>query len=77
MATPSGGGGTGLVLGTPTLLSGVITAISATYSASAAGKVYVTDNNGTGSGFVGRLHGRHTGDVRTGHLADRIRRLGL
>ena len=53
VATPSGGGGTGLVLGTPTLLSGVITAISATYSASAAGKVYVTDNNGTGSGFVG------------------------
>ena len=53
VATPSGGGGTGLVLGTPTLVNGVITAISATYSASDAGKVTLTDLNGTGSGFVG------------------------
>ena len=53
MATPSGGGGSGLVLGTPTLVNGVITAISATFSASAARQVTLTDLNGTGSGFVG------------------------
>ena len=53
VATPSGGGGTGLSLGTPILLNGVITAITATFSASNAGQVTITDGNGTGSGFVG------------------------
>ena len=54
VATATGGGfTTACSLGTPTLLNGVITAISATLSASDAGQVSIKDLGGTGSGFVG------------------------
>jgi hypothetical protein len=47
----SGGGGTGLALGTPTIVNGVITAISA--SGQSSGPGILEANGGNGTGFVG------------------------
>lgn len=56
VATPTGGGGTGLVLGTPTLLNGVIAAIAVGTPGTGythGDSVRVIDSTGAGSGFVG------------------------
>jgi len=55
VATATGGSGTGLVLGTPTLVNGVITAVNITGTNThlAGDVISITDPAGTGSGFVG------------------------
>jgi hypothetical protein len=52
-ATASGGGGTGLVLGTPIIADGVITSVLVSGTGPVSNQVGIVDANGTGSGFVG------------------------
>jgi hypothetical protein len=64
VATATGGGGTGLVLGTPVVAQGVISAIGVTTPGTAntrSNTVKVTDSTHAGSGFVGLCTASNSG----------------